>query len=43
MMEEQMTDMQLDTVLKMVLQIVKDSDSKEEAIRKIEACLGKEQ
>lgn len=38
-MEEGMTDKQLDIILKMVLQIVKGSKDKEEAVRKIESLI----
>lgn len=38
-MEEVMTDKQLNTILKMVVQIVKDSADKDEAVEKIEALL----
>lgn len=37
-----MTNEQFKTVLKMILQIVKDTESKEETIKKIEALLDKE-
>ncbi len=38
-MEEQMTDLQLETVLKMVLLIIQDSETKEEAVNKIEKLI----
>lgn len=34
-----MTNQQFETVLKMIIQIIKDSDSKEEMIKKIEALI----
>ena len=40
-MEEGMTNDQFNKVLKMIIQIVKDSESKEEAIKKIEDILYK--
>ena len=40
-MEEGMTNDQFNKVLKMIIQIIKDSDSKEEAIKKIEDILNK--
>lgn len=33
-MQEEMTDKQLTTILKMVIQIIKDSESKEDAVKK---------
>ena len=38
-MAEGMTNEQFQTAIKMIVQIIKDSDSKEEAIKKIEALL----
>ncbi len=38
-MEENMTDKQLETILKMIVQIIKDSDTKEDAAQKIEALI----
>lgn len=38
-MDENMTDKQLTTILKMIIQIIKDSNSKEDAIKKIEELL----
>lgn len=38
-MNEEMTDKQMTTILKMIIQIIKDSDSKEEALKKIEELL----
>lgn len=38
-MDENMTDKQMTTILKMIIQIIKDSDSKEEALKKIEDLL----
>lgn len=40
-MEEGMTNEQFNKVLKMIIQIIKDSESKEEAIKKIEDILNK--
>lgn len=40
-MEEGMTNDQFNKVLKMIIQIIKDSESKEEAIKKIEDILNK--
>lgn len=40
-MEERMTNDQFNKVLKMIIQIIKDSESKEEAIKKIEDILNK--
>lgn len=40
-MDENMTNEQFDKVLKMIIQIIKDSDTKEEAIKKIEEILNK--
>lgn len=40
-MEKGMTNDQFNKVLKMIIQIIKDSDSKEEAIKKIEDILNK--
>lgn len=34
-----MTNQQFETVLKMIIQIIKDSESKEEMIKKIEALI----
>ena len=34
-----MTDKQLTTILKMVIQIIKDSESKEDAVKKIEELI----
>lgn len=36
---EGMTNQQFEIALKMVIQIIKDSESKEEAIKKIEALI----
>lgn len=38
-MNEDMTDKQMTTIIKMIIQIIKDSDSKEDAIKKIEELL----
>lgn len=38
-MQEEMTDKQLTTILKMVIQIIKDSESKEDAVKKIEELI----
>lgn len=38
-MEENMTDKQLETILKMIVQIIKDSETKEDAAQKIEALI----
>ncbi|EDS72992.1 hypothetical protein ANASTE_00707 [Anaerofustis stercorihominis DSM 17244] len=38
-MENGMTNEQFKTVLEMIIEIIKSSDSKEEAIKKIEALL----
>ncbi len=38
-MQENMTDYQFKKILEMVLEILKGSDNKEEAIKKIEALL----
>lgn len=38
-MDENMTDKQLITILKMIIQIIKDSENKEDAIKKIEELL----
>lgn len=40
-MQDGMTNEQFNTVLKMIIQIIKDSDSKDEAVKKIEALLKK--
>lgn len=40
-MEKRMTNDQFNKVLKMIIQIIKDSESKEEAIKKIEDILNK--
>ncbi len=34
-----MTDKQLTTILKMVIQIIKDSENKEDAVKKIEELI----
>ena len=39
MNNENMTDKQMTTILKMIIQIIKDSDSKEDAIKKIEELI----
>lgn len=38
-MDEEMTSKELEIVLKMIIQIIKDSKDKDEAIKKIEALL----
>ncbi len=38
-MQEEMTDKQLTTILKMVIQIIKDSENKEDAVKKIEELI----
>ncbi len=38
-MNEEMTDKQMTTILKLIIQTIKDSDSKEDAIKKIEELL----
>ena len=38
-MDEEMTDLQFNTIIKMVIQILKDSKSIEEAIEKIEGLV----
>ena len=38
-MNEEMTNEQFTTIIKLIIQIIKDSDNKEEAIKKIEALL----
>lgn len=38
-MNEGMTNEQFNTVLKMIVQIIRDSKDKEEAVKKIEALL----
>lgn len=38
-MNEKMTNEQFNTVLKLIIQIIKDSKDKEEAVKKIEALL----
>ena len=38
-MENGMTNQQFETVLKMIITIIKDSQNKDEAIKKIEALL----
>ncbi len=40
-MEEGMTNEQFRTVLEMIIQIIKDSESKDDAVKKIEALLNK--
>ena len=40
-MEEGMTNEQIRTVLEMIIQIIKDSESKDDAVKKIEALLNK--
>lgn len=40
-MTDRMTNEQFNKVLKMIIQIIKDSDTKEEAIKKIEDILNK--
>lgn len=40
-MEDGMTNEQFKTVLEMIVQIIKDSESKEDAVKKIEALLKK--
>lgn len=39
MNNEEMTNDQIKLILKMIVQIIKDSDSKEDAIKKIEELL----
>ncbi len=41
-MEEGMTNEQFNKVLKMIIQIIKDSTDKQDAIKKIEALLNNE-
>lgn len=38
-MQEEMTDKQLTTILKMVIQIIKYSENKEDAVKKIEELI----
>lgn len=38
-MEEQMTDFQFKKLLQMVLEIIKNCDTKDEAVKKIESLL----
>ncbi len=38
-MEDGMTNEQFRTVLEMIIQIIKDSESKDDAVKKIEALL----
>ena len=38
-MQEQMTDKQFDFIMKSVLQIVKDSESKEDAVEKLQRLI----
>lgn len=38
---EEMTNEQFKTILEMIIQIIKDSSDKEDAIKKIEALLNK--
>ncbi len=38
-MNEDMTDKQMTTIIKMIIQIIKDSEDKEDAIKKIEELL----
>ena len=40
-MEDGMTNEQFRMVLEMIIQIIKDSDSKDDAVKKIEALLNK--
>ncbi|WP_281528511.1 hypothetical protein [Ruminococcus champanellensis] len=40
-MEDGMTNEQFRTVLEMIIQIIKDSESKDDAVKKIEALLNK--
>lgn len=40
-MEDGMTNEQFKTVLEMIIQIIKDSESKDDAVKKIEALLNK--
>ncbi len=40
-MENGMTNEQFRTVLEMIIQIIKDSESKDDAVKKIEALLNK--
>ncbi|MDD7761692.1 MAG: hypothetical protein PT956_03420 [Firmicutes bacterium] len=40
-MTDRMTNEQFNKVLKMIIQIIKDSETKEEAIKKIEDILNK--
>ena len=40
-MEYGMTNEQFRTVLEMIIQIIKDSESKDDAVKKIEALLNK--
>jgi hypothetical protein len=39
---ERMTNEQFRTILKMIIQIIKDSENKEEAVTKIEALITKD-
>ncbi len=41
-MGTEMTDYQFSVCKKMIIQIVKDSESKEDAVEKIEALIGKD-
>lgn len=38
-MNEEMTDKQMTTIIKLIIQIIKDSKDKEDAIKKIEELL----
>ena len=38
-MQEEMTDRQMATILQMIVQIIKDSKDKDDAIKKIEALI----
>lgn len=38
-MNEEMTDKQMTTIIKLIIQIIKDSEDKEDAIKKIEDLL----
>lgn len=38
-MQEEMTDRQMTTILQMIVQIIKDSKDKDDAIKKIEALI----
>ena len=39
---EEMTNEQFRTILEMIIQLIKDSESKEDAVKKIEALVSKD-